>query len=144
MHCLVYISSSRGLLSKDDLQDILETSRRNNAERGITGMLIYHDGSFFQELEGPKDVVMERYERILKDERHMQCITLLSEAAEKRVFANWDMAFAQFDDMTDKQQENFINLNSLQGTGKMDEAEASRDVRILIHSFLASFGAALD
>jgi hypothetical protein len=49
---LVYVSVARELMSDEDLKAILEVARRKNAERNITGMLLYRSGYFIQALEG--------------------------------------------------------------------------------------------
>jgi hypothetical protein len=48
----VYISTARHDLRDEELATLLDVSRRNNAARGITGALAYHDHAFIQVLEG--------------------------------------------------------------------------------------------
>lgn len=43
---LVYISLVKKNMMDDELRDILQASRQNNAEKNITGMLLYRDGMF--------------------------------------------------------------------------------------------------
>ncbi|HSM42684.1 MAG TPA: BLUF domain-containing protein, partial [Afifellaceae bacterium] len=62
MYCLVYVSAAHHLMGDDELTEILETSRARNAAAGITGMLLYKDGSFMQLLEGAKTNVLGTYE----------------------------------------------------------------------------------
>ncbi len=93
MLSLLYVSSSAGLFSDSELVDLLEQSRDNNARRGISGMLLYKDGSFMQVMEGPEDAVNELYESILKDKRHAGLILLFREQIEERQFPNWTMGF---------------------------------------------------
>ena len=64
---LVYISSAVGRV---DTADILRTSRRNNAEVGVTGALMFNGGAFAQVLEGPRRGVESTFERIQRDQRH--------------------------------------------------------------------------
>jgi Sensors of blue-light using FAD. len=51
MFFLVYVSSATRPFSREDLRVLLETCRKNNAELGVTGMLLYKDGNFMQ---GPR------------------------------------------------------------------------------------------
>lgn len=44
VHRLVYISTVAYDIDQAALDDILETSRRNNAEQGLTGFLLLLDG----------------------------------------------------------------------------------------------------
>ncbi len=57
MFFLVYVSSAVRPFSRVDLDDLLATSRANNARVGITGMLLYKDGNFMQVLEGDEEAV---------------------------------------------------------------------------------------
>lgn len=52
VHSLIYTCMSRHPMSESEIQDILEVSRRNNAQRGITGILFYRKSQFLQVLEG--------------------------------------------------------------------------------------------
>jgi hypothetical protein len=54
---LVYLSSTRWLLTPGDITSILESSLRNNARDNITGILLYRSGSVLQLLEGEEDLV---------------------------------------------------------------------------------------
>ncbi|MCK7501422.1 MAG: BLUF domain-containing protein [Comamonadaceae bacterium] len=51
-HC-IYASAAAQPLDAAVPARMLEASRANNRRLGITGMLLYADGSFFQVLEGP-------------------------------------------------------------------------------------------
>ena len=44
---LIYISSAANRFAQAELDQILAVSRTNNAARGLTGMLLFHDGCFF-------------------------------------------------------------------------------------------------
>lgn len=90
---LIYISSSNGLLTKGQLDNILEGSRRNNAAMGITGMLLYYGGNIIQLLEGEEEKVKQLYQVIAQDERHKGIIKLLDGYSEERIFPDWSMGF---------------------------------------------------
>lgn len=72
---------------------ILMESRRNNAKGEIVGGLYYGDNRFFQYLEGEEDAVRHLYERIARDNRHRNVITLLEEPLPARTFTNWSMKY---------------------------------------------------
>ncbi len=90
---VMYISASTGELSDHELKELLDQSRRSNAASGITGILLYCEGSIIQLLEGEKDKVEDLYHKIRNDPRHTRCIRLLGEYREKRDFPNWSMGF---------------------------------------------------
>ena len=51
-HCIVYFSSSVSQFQEEDLTTILQQSRQNNSESGVTGVMLYVRGSIIQVLEG--------------------------------------------------------------------------------------------
>ncbi len=93
--CLVYASAATRSMERKDLASILEAAARHNAPAGITGMLLYTEGAFFQVLEGDPGRVHALYDTILKDTRHASAIKLIEEAIDKRSFSRWSMGFAQ-------------------------------------------------
>jgi len=54
MFFLVYVSSTTRPFSGEDLRVLLETCRKNIAELGVTGMLLYKDGNFMQPSKGTR------------------------------------------------------------------------------------------
>lgn len=96
---IVYCSSAPHLLSQDAILDILRTSRRNNAAVGVTGALLYADGTFMQALEGPDVAVNAVYARVRDDPRHRQILTLLDAPIATRSFADWAMGFVRVRDL---------------------------------------------
>lgn len=93
MYYLVYASSAVAPFTKDDLRALLATSRANNAELGVTGMLLYKDGNFMQALEGGELTVRDLYAKIASDPRHKGEIILLQGTTEGRQFPDWSMGF---------------------------------------------------
>lgn len=92
---IAYVSSASMPLDEDALEALLVTARSRNEELGITGALLYHDGSFFQYLEGPADSVRAVYERIQASPLHRGLIQLLSRRIDHRHFDGWSMGFAR-------------------------------------------------
>ena len=139
LHVLAYLSSATNLPSLDDLRAILAQARRNNEAHGITGLLLYHDGNFFQVLEGAKDAVLACYGRIEKDLRHNGCIVLISEPSEIRRFANWDMAYVPFSRLEPSCRKGFLDLQRFRETAKMREVAQDDEVGVFVHTFLSNF-----
>lgn len=83
---LVYISASSHLMNDAELEAILQESRENNSELGLTGMLLYYEGAFMQVLEGSEEVVRSLYMRIAQDPRHHRILPLLEEYIAERNF----------------------------------------------------------
>ena len=137
---LAYTSASTGLPGEDELQAILAASRRNNARDGLTGMLLYHDGSFFQVLEGSETAVRDCYQRIMRDSRHKSCLQLLSEETGQRWFRDWSMGYIAFEDLSPELQETFFDLLEFRRPDAMAAAVGEGPAKILVRSFLTSFG----
>jgi len=92
---IIYASAESRSLSQDDLDLILRQSRRNNARLGITGILLYAEGSFFQVLGGPAEAVDTLYETIAADPRHCKVTQIIREPIARRVFQDWTMGYSR-------------------------------------------------
>jgi len=79
---------------REQLKDILNASRRNNKEQGITGALWFSQGCFAQVLEGPQEFVEAAMEKIVCDPRHTAITILYIQQTNARSFPNWSMAYA--------------------------------------------------
>jgi hypothetical protein len=90
---LMYASRAAAGLDNEEVAAILRHSRAANARDGITGALCLCNSGrlFIQVLEGGREAVSRRYNRIAADARHAD-VTLLQfdEVAERR-FAGWSM-----------------------------------------------------
>ena len=89
---IIYISSSKVLLDEDQLCEFSSSFSRNNEEHGITGLLLYKDGSFMQVIEGEKLDIEQLYFNIEKDARHSGVVQLIKESIAQRQFPEWSMA----------------------------------------------------
>ncbi|KAJ9476996.1 BLUF domain-containing protein [Pseudozyma hubeiensis] len=95
---VVYTSSARSRhMTVNEVKSILRASRANNTGKGITGLLLYRDGSFAQFLEGPAHAVDSLYNKIERDQRHHGVICVLRHSVTKRDFRQWSMAFRDLD-----------------------------------------------
>lgn len=89
---LVYCSHVSEGVTSSDVDAIIATSRRRNALLGITGILVFGSGVFFQWIEGPKAEVMGLVKLIETDRRHEMMVTLSTdEEVRERIFPSWDM-----------------------------------------------------
>jgi acylphosphatase len=96
---IIYFSSASALYSKQDLLDILRIARSNNTRLGVTGILLYKDGSIMQVLEGEAEAVDPLFEVIQQDPRHKDVIVIDRAEIGQRGFADWSMGFR---DLTDR------------------------------------------
>ena len=80
-------------LTTEELNAIVSTSKKNNNDLNITGCLSYYQNHFFQILEGPKREILELFERLMEDKRHMNLQIIWSGISLSRSFGAWSMAF---------------------------------------------------
>lgn len=111
---LMYASRATAALAEADLAAILRSSRENNPQEGITGLLCFADGVFVQVLEGGRDAVNARYRRIVVDARHTDVLLLSYEEIAERSFAGWTMG------QVNLQRLNPALLLKYSATGKLD------------------------
>ncbi|MBV9880523.1 MAG: BLUF domain-containing protein [Gemmatirosa sp.] len=90
---LIYASTAVGSPSDEALAELLGAARRKNERRGLTGMLLYTEGTFFQVLEGPPDAVDGAFAAIAEDVRHTRAVTIIRERIPRRAFGEWTMGF---------------------------------------------------
>ena len=89
----IYTSAARRDLKAEELVELLQGARARNVDCGLTGMLLYAEGSFFQVLEGEADAVDALYAKIERDQRHDQVTLIIREPIPKRYFDDWTMGF---------------------------------------------------
>ena len=102
LYNVVYCSRATVGVGDADVDNIIATARRQNAEPGITGMLVFGSGIFFQWLEGPRHNVLALMALLRTDRRH-ENIVQLSEVEEvrERLFPDWDMELVTSDHIRD-------------------------------------------
>ena len=94
---LCYVSAETVSFSQDELVSLLTDARQANAERDVTGLLLYREGCFYQVLEGSESAVRQTFEDIQSDPRHKEVRVLFSGDTEAREFADWQMGFINLD-----------------------------------------------
>ena len=92
LHQTVYCSLASEGVDEHTVARIVEQAHAANPGLGITGMLVFGGGVFFQWIEGPRDHIVPLMDRIRADPRHHQVVTLSeSEEVRERLFPDWDM-----------------------------------------------------
>jgi len=90
---IVYVSVATNPFEEKDLLQLLAKCRGSNTEKGITGQLIYSEGTFMQVLEGPEKEVDATYALIKKDTRHHNIQLLERTSIDVKQFPDWSMGF---------------------------------------------------
>jgi hypothetical protein len=138
LYRVVYRSAAVGVLSGADLDRILLRAKASNAGAGVTGLVLFYEGTFLQTIEGPPAGVLSLLERIRRDRRHSGVTVLESCLATTRMFPGWAMGYVAPRNLDSDQKAAFCDLmtaarrQSLTGPGETPLAEQAR-------TFLAAF-----
>lgn len=102
MHNLIYCSLAAPHMEPEEVAKIVATAKHHNPRYGITGLLVYGSGIFFQWLEGPKEHVISLMRLIALDPRHSNVVVLSEEdEVRDRLFPNWDMELVEAAEISD-------------------------------------------
>jgi hypothetical protein len=90
---LMYASRAAAGLDNEEVTAILRHSRETNAREGLTGALcLCNTGRLFiQVIEGGRNAVSRRYNKIAVDSRHADVTLLQFEEIGERRYAGWAM-----------------------------------------------------
>ena len=126
LYNVVYCSRATAEVDDAAVARILETARQRNPVHGITGLLVFGGGIFFQWLEGPRDNVTQLMTNLRADPRHRDVVAPTeSEEARERLFPDWDMEFVTTDDIRD------VLIDAMSTTDDVKHAEALK--LLLVH-----------
>ena len=132
LYNLVYCSRATPGVDSLVVERIIATAQKANALHGVTGMLVFGSGVFFQWLEGPRTAVQRLMGLIKADPRHQQVVLLSeTEEARERLFPTWSMELVEADHIRDvladaiDAAENPANAAALRGLLTEVEAKAS-------------------
>ena len=95
-----YCSRAAADVGDEAVARILAAAHERNPRMGITGLLVFGGGLFFQWLEGPRDAVSTLMDMIRGDGRHDSVVTLSeTEEVRERLFPTWDMELVDAEDI---------------------------------------------
>jgi len=96
---IVYSSNAMGnFRTREDRQQLKTHSQTANAKRGITGLLIFAEGTFVQVIEGPAAEIDPLYAKIAQDLRHSEVKLLARSQGPTRLFSKWSMGIIETED----------------------------------------------
>ena len=109
-----YISCAAEPPSTEELLALLQQCLKNNAESGVTGMLLYGNETYLQVLEGEENAIDRLVAKIEKDPRHIGIHVLHRKSIEHRQYAGWSMGFKRISDRE------LHNIEGLRNFGQSD------------------------
>ncbi|MFS2165935.1 BLUF domain-containing protein [Variovorax sp. Varisp62] len=95
LHEVLYCSTLAQDQSPAAVGSITSRARARNAERGITGLLVFDGLRFCQHLEGPREAVDTLMRQIEQDPRHVDVRVLYEAPLEARRYSGFGMGLAE-------------------------------------------------
>ena len=100
LYHFVYCSRAADGVDDAEVGRIVELAQRNNLARGITGILVFGSGVFFQWIEGPATQIQKLIASLHGDSRHHDIVSLSqSEEERERLYPNWEMEKVEAEDI---------------------------------------------
>ena len=100
LETFVYCSRASEGVGDVEVDRLIEFSQRRNAARGITGVLVFSSGVFFQWVEGPPAEVQNLIASLHGDSRHHDIVELdRSVDHRERLYPQWEMERVEADDL---------------------------------------------
>jgi hypothetical protein len=124
LYQLGYVSTQTRDMQAADLIELLNFARETNRKLGVTGLLLHRQDSFFQLIEGRKEVIEALFARIAADPRHRRVEMLFEQPVAEREFPDWQMGFLDLDEVD-------VSLLPAYSRFLVDESEPRRFLRDL-------------
>jgi hypothetical protein len=106
LETFVYCSRAADDIDADEVSRLVAFSQKRNVARGITGVLVFGSGVFFQWIEGPPAEVRTLIANLHSDTRHHDIVTLdRSVEVRERLYPHWDMEPVEADDLREVLEE---------------------------------------
>lgn len=122
----VYCSRAAEGIDAGEVDRLVAFSQQRNVARGITGVLVFSSGVFFQWIEGSPAEVQKLVESLHGDTRHTDVVSLdTGTERRERLYPDWDMELVEADDIR------AVLHDALESTEDENNAAALR--RILQH-----------
>jgi hypothetical protein len=102
LYTFVYCSRAADGVDDAEVNRLIETAQRHNRTCGITGVLVFGSGVFFQWIEGPAAEVRKLMANLHGDPRHYDIVALdQNEEKRERLYPNWQMERVDAEDIRD-------------------------------------------
>lgn len=141
----IYSSEAAAGISEAEAVQIQIAARRNNQQRGVSGVLIFDGAVFCQVLEGEQSVVTELLSKIESDPRHANFKVFHRADIEERVFSDWSMAYLSANPATLADWTEMEGTTTVTELAELIEADQERLPKVLIavvQALASSAGAA--
>jgi hypothetical protein len=136
LYQLVYSSARTPRCTDEEILNILDSCKRNNPSRDITGVLLHTDNHFIQYLEGDKDII-KLYDMIRNDPRHSRVVMLSYGPIRERIFPSWHMGYKTMsrDEITFHTDSSMEDRRTFQSILKGENVSDANAVKLLVKFF---------
>ena len=94
---VLYVSQLAPSVPVSAVAEIAGHARAANAQRGLTGLLVFDGQRFCQQLEGSQKNVLSAMARICQDPRHVEVNVVHQGTLAARRFSSFGLAFSQIE-----------------------------------------------
>lgn len=130
-YAIVYVSNASEDLEKNQINEILNNSKKWNNDNDITGLLLFSGGNFFQIIEGEKKTIIELFQNIQSDNRHHNIMQILGKDIHKPAYDGFESDFVSEESYYDPEKFHEY-LNQI----KVLEPSAQLAVKNILKAFL--------
>ena len=92
-YAIVYVSSASTGLEESEIKTLLAKSVAWNNNHGLTGILLFSDGNFFQIIEGDENVIKDLFESIKQDPRHHNVLQIFGKEIHRDAYDGYKADF---------------------------------------------------
>lgn len=92
-YAIAYVSTASKDLKESEIKTILENSVAWNNRQGLTGILLYSEGNFFQIMEGEEGVIKDLFESIKQDPRHHNVLQIFGKEIHREAYDGYKADF---------------------------------------------------
>tara|TARA_B100001750_G_C15373693_1_gene528656 strand:+ start:408 stop:812 length:405 start_codon:yes stop_codon:yes gene_type:complete len=130
---ICYVSTANKELSKSDISLLFKTVRQKNDILGVTGILMFSEGNFFQIMEGEHHTINDIFKNIKVDPRHYNVIKILQKPTGNQFFNHYHSGFT-----TILNHEEKYKLQSFLNNEKVVNPDSYKSISYLVQKFISN------
>ena len=130
---ICYVSTANKELSESDISLLFKTVRQKNNTIGVTGILMFSEGNFFQIMEGEHDTIISLFNKIKVDPRHYNIIKILQKPTGNQFFDHYHSGFTTILNGEEKHK-----LQSFLNNEKVVNPDSYKSISYLAQKFISN------
>ena len=130
-YAISYVSTAAPGLDEKQVEEIFKKTNAHNNGNGITGILLFSEGNFFQVIEGEKSIILDLYDKIQQDKRHQNIIKIFGREIKEENFVNYETEF-----ISEKKKQNLETVDDYLNNIRSLDQPSQNAVRNILSAFL--------